>query len=348
MHVWDLYPAPATRANFVDQAEQRLAAQPGVVAVGAASALPLSLEGSEMDPPYTVVGQPIPQPGDEPTALATFVTPGYFGAIGMRLVQGRVLSDRDTNSSPPVVVVNETMARLAWPGENPIGKRIRSNLSFAGAAVREVVGVVGDVRQTGLQDRPQPACYVPHRQVPFGSMTFVVRTSGDATHAVPTLQRAIWTINPRVSFAGIETLNDLLRDTLAARRFTLALLSGFSVIAIVLASVGLYGLVSFSVSERTAEIGIRLALGAGKDSVVGLVMRQGMTIAASGLAGGMALSFVVTRYLSAMLFGVTPTDPITFSMLAIVVVTISALACYLPARRATRVDPLVAIRHISA
>jgi putative ABC transport system permease protein len=189
MHVWDFYPAPAMRAAFVEEAERRIAQQPGVLAVGAASALPLSREGSEMDPPYTIAGRPLPQPGDEPTALTTFVTPGYFGAIGMRLVQGRVLTDRDTASSPPVVVVNETLARRAWPGANPIGRRMRSSLSSAGPAVREVVGVVGDVRQTGLQDSPQPAYYVPHRQVPFGSMTFIVRTSGDPARVVPSIQQ---------------------------------------------------------------------------------------------------------------------------------------------------------------
>jgi putative ABC transport system permease protein len=344
MHVWDLYPAPATRAAFVDEAERRIAQQPGVLAVGAASTLPLSREGSEMDPPYTIAGHPTPQPGDEPTALTTFVTPGYFGAIGMRLVQGRLLTERDTASSPPVVVVNETMARRAWPGENPIGKRIRSSLSSAGSSVREVVGIVGDVRQTGLQDRPQPAYYVPHQQVPFGSMTFIVRTSGDPTRAVASIQRTIWSLNPALTFSGSETLNSLLRDTLAARRFTLTLLSAFSFVAVVLASVGLYGLVSFSVSARTSEIGIRLALGAGTDSVVALVMRQGMTIALSGLAVGVAASFVLTRYLRTMLFGVTTTDPMTYVLLGAAVTLVSGLACYLPARRATRVDPLVAIR----
>jgi putative ABC transport system permease protein len=342
MHVWDYYPAPAARAAFVDEAERGLAPEPGVVAAGAASALPLSREGSEMEPPYTVIGRP--QPGDEPTALSTFVTPGYFGAIGMRLVRGRLLDERDTATSRPVVVVNETMARRVWPGEDPIGQRIRSSLSFAGVAVREVVGVVGDVRQAGLQDRPQPAYYVPHRQVPFGSMTFIVRTNGDPARVVPSLQRAIWSLNPRVAFAGIETLDGLLRDTLAARRFTLALLAGFSFVAIVLASIGLYGLVSFSVGERTAEIGIRLALGAGKESVVGLVMRQGMTIALAGLAVGVAASLVLTRYLGSMLFGVTAADPVTYALLGVAVASVSALACYLPARRATRVDPLVAMR----
>jgi putative ABC transport system permease protein len=343
LHVWD-YSAPAARASFVDEAERRLLQQPGVQAVGAASALPLSLEGSEMDPPYTIVGQPLPQTGDEPTALATFVTPGYFNAIGMRLVDGRLLSDRDTAASSPVVVVNESMARRAWPGERAVGKRIRSNLTFAGAAVREVVGVVGDVRQAGLQDQVHPGYYVPHRQVPFGSMTFIVRTAGDPARAVPSLQRAIWNLNPSVSFAGIETLNGLLRDTLAARRFTLALLSAFSFVAIALASIGLYGLVNFAVTERTAEIGIRLALGAGKESVVGLVMRQGMTIAVVGLAVGVAASLAVTRYLSAMLFRVTATDPLTFIALAVAVAAVSAVACYVPARRATRVDPLTAMR----
>lgn len=344
LHAWDQYPQPERRAWFIEEAEARMARQPGVLVVGAASTLPLSHEGSEMDPPYTVVGRPAPSPGDEPTALVTFVTPRYFQAIGMRLVQGRSLNDGDTPTSPPVVVVNETMARQAWPGERAIGKRIASTLSFAGAATREVVGVVGDVRQTGLQDHPQPAYYVPVRQVPFGSMTFVARTSGDPALAVPALQRAVWSINPALSFAGVETMNGLLRETLAARRFTLTLLSAFSGVAVALAAVGLYGLVNFWVGRRTSEIGIRMALGAGARSVLGLVMRQGLTIAAAGVAAGMAASFVLTRYLTAMLFGVTAVDPLTFVTLAVVMALVSGIACYIPARRAARVDPLTAIR----
>jgi putative ABC transport system permease protein len=344
LHVWDAYRQPERRAWFIDEAAARMRQQPGVVAVGAASALPLSHEGSEMDPPYTVVGEPAPAPGDEPTALTTFVTPGYFDAVGMRLMHGRLLNDLDTATAPSVIVVNETMARRSWPGESPIGRRIVSSLSFAGRGTREIVGVVGDVHQTGLQDRPQPAYYIPVRQVPFGSVTFVVRTSGDPALAVPALQRAVWSINPVLSFAGVETMNGLLRETLAARRFTLTLLSSFSAVALVLAAIGLYGLVSFTVGQRTNEIGIRMALGAGAGTVLAMVMRQGMVVAAAGVAGGLIASAALMRYLTAMLFGVTASDPATFVTLAAVMAIVSALACYVPARRAARVDPLTAIR----
>ena len=343
-HVWSDYPQPERRAQFFTAVEQRIAREPGVISVGAASALPLSHEGSEMDPPFTVGGRPTPAPGDEPTALVTFVTPGYFQAIGMRLAAGRLFTDQDSPSSPPVVVVNETMARRIWPGESAIGKRITSRLSFSATATREVVGVVGDVRQGGLHDGAQPAYYVPHRQVPFGSMTIVARTTADGASAVPSIQRAIWSVNPRVSFAGVETLDGLLRDTLAPRRFTLTLLSGFALVAIVLASVGLYGVVSFSVAQRTSEIGIRMALGAGVPSVLALVMRQGLTIAWAGLACGVVSALVLTRYLTTMLFGVEPTDPMTFGVLSVIVLAVSAVACYVPARRAARVDPISAIR----
>jgi putative ABC transport system permease protein len=344
LHVWDAYQLPERRAWFIGEAEARLRQQPGVAAVGAASALPLSHEGSEMDPPYTVVGVPVPGPGDQPTALTTFVTPGYFDAIGMRLVQGRLLNDRDTATAPLVIMVNETMARQSWPGESPIGRRITSSLSFAGRGTREIVGVVGDVRQGGLQDRPQPAYYIPIRQVPFGSVTFVVRTTGDPALAVSGLQQAVWSINPTVSFAGVETMNGLLRETLAARRFTLTLLSAFSAVALMLAAIGLYGLVSFSVGQRSNEIGIRMALGAGAGTVLGMVMRQGMIVAVAGVAGGLIASAALMRYLTTMLFGVTASDPATFLTLAAVMSIVSALACYVPARRAARVDPLAAIR----
>ena len=344
LHVWDAYPQPERRALFIAEVETRMRQQPGIVAVGAASALPLSHEGSEMDPPYVVAGVPPPAPGDEPTALTTFVTPGYFEAIGMRLVQGRLFSDRDAATAPPVIVVNETMARQSWRGESPVGRRITSSLSFAGRATREIVGVVGDVHQTGLQDRPQPAYYIPIRQVPFGSVTFVIRTNGDPALAIPGLQRAVWSINPAVSFAGVETMNGLLRETLAARRFTLMLLSTFSIAALALASVGLYGLVSFSVGQRTNEIGIRMALGARAGAVLTMVMRQGMIVAAAGVGGGFAASIALTRYLSTMLFGISAADPATYAGLAAVMAIVSALACYVPARRAARVDPLAAIR----
>jgi len=343
-HLWDLYPQPERRAEFFADVDRRLAEQHDVLAAGAASALPLSHEGSEMDPPFVVAGRPQPAPGDEPTALVTFVTPGYFKAVGMRLVQGRSFTDRDTPATTPVVVVNETMARRIWPGENPIGQRITSRLSFAGSATREVVGVVGDVRQGGLQDRPQPAYYVPHRQVPFGSMTMVVRTSGAAAAAVATVQRTIWSINPRVTFDGVETLDGLLRDTLAPRRFTLTLLSGFSAGALLLALVGLYGLTSFGVHHRTTEIGIRMTLGARAASVQALVMRDGLRSAWWGLIVGIGASLILTRYVSGLLFGVTPTDPVTFAALALAMLAVTALACYLPARRASRLDPLRAIR----
>ena len=342
-HVWDLYPQPERRGQFFADVEARIAQQPGVLAVGSASALPLSHEGSEMDPPFTVAGRPEPPPGEAPTALVTFVTPGYFNAIGMRLVRGRLLTERDLPASP-VVVINETMAKRIWPGEEPIGQRITSSLSFAGLATREVVGVVGDVRQEGLQDRPQPAYYVPHRQVPFGSMTIVARTAGDASTGVSSVERGVWAVNPRVAFAGVETLDGLLRDTLAPRRFTLTLLSSFSIAALMLASIGLYGLMSFSVGQRTMEIGIRMALGADVPSVLALVMRQGLAVALGGMAAGLLAALVLTRYLTSMLFGVTATDPLTFAGLTVTMALVSAVACYLPARRAARVDPLNAMR----
>ena len=208
------------------------------------------------------------------------------------------------------------MARRAWPGENPIGKRIRSSLSFAGAAVREVVGVVGDVRQAGLQDRPQPAYYVPHRQVPFGSMTFIVRTSGDPSRVVPSIQRAIWSLNP----SGV-LLRHRDAERPAARHAGGAAVHADAAVGILArrdrARVGRPATASSASRSASApaEIGIRLALGAGPESVVGLVMRQGMTIALAGLAAGVAASLVLTRYLGTMLFGVTATDPVTYALL---------------------------------
>ena len=331
LHAWDLYPQPERRVLFIEEVERRMATQPGVMAVGTASTLPLSHEGSEMDPPYSIVGRPAPAPGDEPTALVTFVTPRFFETMGMRLVGGRFFTDRDAPSTTPVIVVNETMARRTWPGESAIGKQIKSTVtSFAGLKTREVVGVVGDVRQAGLHDRPQPTYYVPLQQVPFGSVTFVVRTSGDPAPLVPALQRVVWSIQPAMTFAAVETMNTLLRETLAARRFTLTLLSGFSLAALALAAVGLYGLVSFSVNQRKPEIGIRMALGAGVPSVLALVMRQGMTIAWSGVVAGVVLSLLLTRYLTTLLFGVEPTDPLTFAALSAAMVAVSA-ARLLPA-----------------
>ena len=341
-HFWDHYPEAAKRATFMEQVIHGLAAVPGVIAVGAGSALPLSREGSEMDPPYEVEGRPT-APGEEPTARVTYVTPGYFTAMGIDLVRGRLISEADRAGTTPVVVIGETMARRTWPGEDPIGKRITGR--FRGApVVREVVGVVRDVRHSGHEEALRPEYYVPHAQLPFGSMTVVIHTSLDPEAILGPAQRVVWSLRSDLTFSGTETLDGLRADTLAVRRVILATIMLFAGLGAVLAAMGIYGVISLSVAQRTRELGVRMALGAEPSSLRRLVLLQGLGLTAAGIAAGAIGALAMTRLIGGLLYGTAPTDPVSFVMAAGLLAGVAMLAAWIPARRATGVSPLVALR----
>ena len=341
-HFWDRYPEPAQRAAFLEQVMIGLEGVPGVIAAGAGSALPLSREGSDMDPPFEVEGRPKP-PGEEPTARVTYVTPGYFAAMGIALVRGRTFTRDDRADTSPVAVVSETMARRIWPGEDPIGKRITGR--FRGPPVtREVVGVVRDVRHTGYEEALRPEYYIPHPQTPFGSMTIVIHSGLDPAAMIGPAQRVVWSLRNDVTFSGTETLEGLRVETLAVRRVILVTIGLFAGLGAVLAAVGIYGVISLSVAQRTQELGVRMALGAAPASLLGLVLRQGLRLTAIGILLGAAGAMAVTRLLGGLLYGTAPTDPLTFILAALVLAVVATLATWIPARRATGVSPLAALR----
>ena len=345
VHVYDQSPEPEQQAAFFEQALERVRAVPGVEAAGATSALPFVGEGAiEIDSPFQIEGRPAPPPGQEPTAYHTFVTADYFGALGVPLRAGRFFNGFDRADSAPVVIVNETMARRYWPGEDPVGKKITVR-RLGKPVAREVVGVVGDVRHTGLDSEPRAELFLHSLQNPFGSMTFLVRTKGEPSALLQSVKQEVWAVNKNLPFYSTATMEDLISKTLRERRFSLMLLGVFAAIALVLAGVGIYGLISYSTAQRTHEIGVRVALGAQGRDIVRMVVGEGLLLSGVGVAVGLLGALALTRFLERMLYGVTPTDPLTFAGISALLVAVALAACYLPARRAARVDPMVALRY---
>lgn len=345
LHVWGDYPDPARRIAFFDELIGRIGALPGVQAAAAANALPLSRLGSEMDPPFMVEGAPAVESGNEPTAVLTIITPKFFETMGIRLRRGRALEPRDDAGGTRVVVVNETMARAFFPGVDPIGRRVVLFGRDGARIPHEIVGVTADVRHTRLDETPRPEIYIPLAQRSFGSMTVVVRHGERPDPGLyAAIQAALWSLKPGLLFDDVERLDQRLAETLAPRRFALTLVALFAVIAFALALVGIYGAVSFAVSQRTGEIGVRMALGARASGVVGMLVREGLLVVGAGTIIGAALAAALTRLMRGLLFGVSPLDPLTFVVIAVIMLATAALAAWLPASRAARVDPASVIR----
>lgn len=342
VHVYEQYPTPEQQSAFFEETLFRLAALPGVKAAGGTTAPPFE-NGIEVDSDFAIHGQPPPAPGQEPTAQHTIVTSDFFRAIGVKLSRGRVFEKSDHANAPPVVIINETFARRYFPGEDPLGKQILVR-RLTRPVVREIVGVVGDVRHTGLDSPTKPELFMHMLQVPFGSMTFVVRTDSDPVALLPAVKREVWSVNRNLPFYSVATMEQLIADTLKERRLSLALLGTFALLALAVAAVGLYGLISFSTSQRTHEIGVRMALGAQGRDIVKLILGEGLLLTLIGVALGAAGAFMLTSFMRGLLFGVSSSDPATYAAVAILLTAVALLACYLPARRATKVDPLIALR----
>jgi len=271
-------------------------------------------------------------------------SPGFFGTIGVRLLRGRVFSDRDVAGAPPVAVINNSMAVRFWPGQDPIGKRFRATDAKADDPWCSVIGVVADMRREGLERQPIAQVFWPHAQRPVATVDLVLRTVGDPARLASTVREEIRAIDRRVPVFQIATLDELLDASISTRRFQSLLLTLLSTIALALAAIGVYGLMHYAVAQRTHEIGIRMALGARGSDVLGLVVREGASAALIGLIAGMAGSLWLTRLLATLLVGVTPTDPLTLAVVPALASAIAVLACCVPARRAMRIDPLIALR----
>lgn len=346
--IWGRARTPEQRAAYARQAVEKLETVPGVKAAGITTALPFLGSSTDTSYPFTIDGRPAPPVGQEPTIFSTIVTEHYFTVMGVPLLRGRVLNRFDTAESQPVAVINESVARRYWPHEDPVGQKITVRFTGRGGAQPkslEIVGVTGDVRNDGLDKEPRPEFFQPHTQSPSGSIIFVVRTAADPVDIIPVLKARLWEINAAQPFYIVSTVDALISDSLRARRFSLVLLSSFALLAMVLALVGIYGVMNFATSQRTHEIGVRVALGAQTRDVLKLVIGEGLMMASLGIALGLAASAVLTRLMASLLFGVSATDPATFAAVTLLLLSVALLACYLPARRAAKVDPLAALRY---
>ena len=331
------YPQEAQQTRFYQNALQQLAALPGVSSAAAVSPLPFS--GGWGTASFSIEGRPKPKLGEEPSADYFVVSPDYFQTMRIPLIAGRYFDQRDDEKAPRAAVIDEQMARTFWPNENPIGKR------FDQQGLVTVIGVVGHVKMISLADDPKPEFYFNNAQVVAASTAIVLRTATDPAILMQTVRRQISALDSDLPIVRMETMDERLAASVAEPRFRTLLLGVFAGLAVLLATVGIYGVISYTVAQRTHEIGIRVALGAAQRDIFRLVLGKGMSLTFAGIAVGFAASAVVTRFLSGLLFGVKPLDLITFVGIAIVLGSVALLACYLPARRATRVDPLVALRY---
>jgi len=336
------YPEETQQAAFFQQLIEKASALPGVQAAGAAQVIPLD---DDFLFSFQIDGRPPLPPGASQSTNFYSVSAGYFKAMGIPLQRGRLLTERDTKDSPRVAVINETMAKKIFPGEDPLGKRITFDNRDKNPRWYEIVGIVGDVKQYGLDQATTLQTYEPYTQQPFPYMTLVVRTAGDPTTLSAAIRSEILAIDKDQPTTSTRTLNELFSTSMAQQRFSMVLLGVFASVALILAAVGIYGVLSYAVTQRTHEIGIRMALGAGQRDVLRLVVGQGMLLTVIGVISGLLAAFGLTRLMASLLFGVTATDALTFASVASVLIAVALFACYIPARRAMRVDPLVALRY---
>ncbi len=347
MRIW----LPASRYGnneqqtaFFQQVIDRIETVPAVRAVGAIQDIPL--KANRMGFSFVIEGRAATLPVEEPNAAYRAITPEYFRTMSIPLLGGREFTRQDDRNAPPVVIINRSMAQQFFSGEDPIGKRIR--FGEQDAPWYSIVGIVGDVKHMGLDAQEGAAIYQPYGQKRFSFlrwMTLVMRTDSEPTGAIAAVRSQVQAIDKDQPIYEIATLEQLLSTSVAKPRFYMALLGSFALLALVLASVGVYGVMSFSVNRRRREMGIRLALGADRRDIFKLVVAQGLLLTLTGVVIGVAAAFALTRVMSSLLFGVTATDPLTFVAIPLLLAGVALGACFVPARRATKVDPMVALRY---
>jgi len=334
--------------GFWKNLEAQAQSMPGVRAAGFSTDLPFNPQERDA---VTIEGQP-PSRNNLPNITQTWIMGDYFGAMGITLKRGRYFTPAEIVGPPNQVIVNEAAARIYWPGQDPLGKRIR----YMGDTYRTVIGVVDDVKDESMQQAAGPHGYTPYlgetnalleneNADELRTLHVIVRTSMDPASFFGSLRSAVASIDPQLAFDGLQTMDTLVDNSVAPQRFNLALVALFAVLSIFLAAVGVYGVLSYSISQRTREIGVRIALGAQPSRVLGMALKEGMQLAALGTVIGMAAGLILTRLMASLLFGITARDPLTFAAVGVVVVLVSLLACYIPARRAMRLDPIIALRY---
>ena len=336
-----LAPSRPQKSEFVAEVLNRVRALPQVTAAGSIHLLPLS--GSQSGTDYHRADQPEPPPGSLIGGDVSVISPGYFQAMGISTVAGRDFTDRDNAAAQPVIILNERAARTFYPGEDPIGKKMV--VAWGGKNPREIVGVVRNIHHDGLNFEPNPTIFLASLQNPHLLANLVVRTTGDPLQLARSVEDAVHSVDKNQPVADIQTMNAVVSASLSQPQFQSALLGTFAAIALILACVGIYGVISYSVTQKTREIGVRMALGAPQSSVFGIVLRQSLALTALGIAGGWAGAAMLTRYLAILLYGVKPLDPIVFTGVAAILAGVALLACYVPARRAMRIDPMIALRY---
>jgi putative ABC transport system permease protein len=323
---------------------ERMAKLPGVTAAGISS-YGRPLDNAAFMLSFTVEGRPEPKPGEEPSMRVAPVTPGYFQAMGLPIVRGRAFTDQDREGSAKVAILTEAAARKFFPGEDPVGRRITLGWTSDGdQRGGEVVGVTKDFKQSTLDRDSDPQIFLPYDQAPLGSMSVILRSSADPAAVISLARQQVREVDPNLPIYKLQTLEDVVSTSVAQPRFYMLLLGGFAAVALLMAAIGMYGVIAYGVSQRSQEIGVRMALGATRDRVVGMVLRQGLGLALLGALAGVAGALFATRGMRSLLFGVSAGDPAIYVGVAAVLVLVAALASYLPARRAARTEPQMALR----
>jgi putative ABC transport system permease protein len=323
-----------------------------VETVSAINHLPLA--GDQWGLPFYVQGRPAVRPAEAPVATYRVVFPGYFGTMRIPVLRGRDIEQSDDLRSNGVVVINDYMAQRYWPGEDPIGKRITLDNPAKNPSWLTVVGVVKTTVRGNWASPPEEEIFLPYLQsrahlenpsAPYAYLTLVIRTSGDPASAAPAIREAVHSLNKNVPLSEVQTMDHVVAEATGESRFYVVLLSAFAVVSLVLAAVGIYGVMTYAVTRRTREIGIRMALGAQRRDVLGLIVFNGVLPAVGGLAVGVGGALALTRLMATLLYGVQPSDPLTFAVVVLLLSSVAIAACYWPGRRATGVDPVVALRY---
>ncbi len=334
------YKEPAAQWNFHRQVVERLQQIPGVQSASLVRGLPFSGNGGTTA--ITLPDREPPSKGMEPEVMFNTAMPNYFETIGIPFIKGRLFNNQDQVNTPSVLIINETMARKFWPNQDPLGKQVKF---VEDGTTGTVIGVVGDAKHYWLEEESRPQMYAAYSQQPGIFATVVMRTSVEPLSLAETVRQAIWKVDSDQPMWKIRTVEFLVNRSVADRKFLLALMGIFAALALLLTMIGLYGVISYLINQRTQEIGIRMALGAQAGDILRMVLKQGMTLVFAGVALGLGAAWLLTRLISRLLYQVSATDPITFASISLLLITVALLACYLPARRATKVDPLVALRY---
>jgi putative ABC transport system permease protein len=332
------YDTAEKAASFYEQLEKRVENLPGVEAAGYVTELPLS--GQPNDMPFVVEGRPAVSPDQRPGADFRRINHNYFSALRIPVLRGRNFTEQEVRQSDKVIIVSQALVSTAFPDEEALGKRL---ITGERSEPYEIIGIVGDIRHRSLDSEPFATMYFSTRK--SGRMNLVIRTQGEPLNLVGAVRSEVKALDPDQPIASVRTMNDWVESSVAAPRYRTTLLALFAALAMVLAATGIYGVMSYSVAQRTHEIGVRMALGAGQLDVLKMVVRQGMLLAVIGVVLGLAGAFALTRVMSSLLFEVTEKDPITFGAVAVLLIAVAFIACFVPARRATKVDPLVALRY---